>query len=90
MIERLGYPLVLFSMLIIVLVETNIMTTGILITIGLNIAMFIVFLQTIALLYGFTKSMIMFYKIERYPLYSPIRIAWINTQKKIMKKNIKI
>ena len=85
MIERIGYPLVLVSMLTIVLVETNILTTGIIITIGLNIAMALVFFLTIALLLGFTESLMMFYKIERYPLYSPIRAAWISEQNKRIK-----
>jgi len=85
MIERIGYPLVLVSMLTIVLVETNILTTGIIITIGLNIAMALVLFLTIALLLGFTESLMMFYKIERHPLYSPIRAAWISEQNKRIK-----
>jgi hypothetical protein len=86
MIERIGYPLVLFSMLTIVLVETGVLTTGIVITIGLNIAMIMVVLQAIALLYGFAKSLILFYKMEQHPLFSPIRIVWINAQNKLNKK----
>ena len=86
MIERIGFPLVLFSMLTIVLVETNIWTTGIIITIGLNVAMVLVLFQTIGLFYGFTKSVIVFYRSERYPLYSPMRVATIQSKLKIMKK----
>ncbi|MCD4841909.1 MAG: hypothetical protein K8R08_07905 [Methanosarcinales archaeon] len=86
MIERFGYPLILFSMLTIVLYETNILTTGIIITLGLNIAMLLVLFQLIALLYGFTKSLVTLYKIECYPLYSPIRDVAITEQQKSMKK----
>lgn len=85
MIERVGYPLVLISMLTIVLVETNILTTGIIITIGLNIAMALVLFLTLALLHGFANSLMMFYTIERHPLYSPVRAAWINQQNKRIK-----
>jgi hypothetical protein len=85
MIERFGYPLILFSMLTIVLYETNILTTGIIITLGLNIAMLLVLFQLIALLYGFTKSLVTLYKIECYPLYSPIRDVAITEQQKSMK-----
>ncbi|MDW7777220.1 MAG: hypothetical protein SCH39_12920 [Methanosarcinales archaeon] len=86
MIERFGYPLVLFSMLSIVLVETNILTTGMIITIGLNVAMILVFLQTIALLYGFIKSLVIYYKAERYPLYSSIRAVLIKEQQTTVNK----
>ena len=78
--------MVLFSMLTIVLVETGLLTTGIVITIGRNIARIMVVLQAIALLYGFVKSFILFYHMERHPLFSPIRIAWINAQNKRIKK----
>jgi len=88
MIERLVYPLVLFSMLSIVFVETNILKTGMIITIGINIAMIVVFLQTIALLYGFIKSLVIFYKSERYPLYSPIRTALIKEQQTTVKREM--
>lgn len=88
MIERIGYPLVLISMLTIVLVETNILTTGIIITIGLNIAMALVLFLTLALLYGFANSLMMFYMIERHPLYSPVRAAWINQQNKRIKMKL--
>ncbi|MDP3104353.1 MAG: hypothetical protein Q8M95_07080 [Candidatus Methanoperedens sp.] len=89
MIEKIGYPLVLISMLTIVLVETNILTTGIFITIGLNIAMVLVLFLTLALLHGSAKSLMMFYMIERHPLYSPIRAGWINEQNKRIKRNDK-
>jgi hypothetical protein len=87
MIERFGYPLILFSMLTIILYETDILTTGIIITVGLNIAMLLVLFQIIALLYGFTKSLITLYKIESYPLYSPIRDIAITEQRLLKKEN---
>jgi len=81
MIEKIGFPLVLFAMLIIVLVETNIMTSGIIITIGLNLALALVLAQILALLYGFSKSLKIFNKTRRHPLYSPAREVSIDAQK---------
>lgn len=81
MIEKIGFPLVLFAMLAIVLVETNIMTSGIIITIGLNLALALVLTQILALLYGFSKSLKILNKTRRHPLYSPAREAPIPAQK---------
>ncbi len=82
MIEKIGFPLVLFAMLTIVLVETNIMTSGTLITVGLNLALALVLTQILALLYGFSKSLKILNKTRRHPLYSPAREASIHAQKK--------
>ena len=82
MIEKIGFPLVLFAMLTIVLVETNIMTSGIIIKIGLNLALALVLTQILALLYGFSKSLKILNKTRRHPLYSPAREASIHAQKK--------
>ena len=82
MIEKIGFPLVLFAMLTIVLVETNIMTSGTIITIGLNLALALVLTQILALLYGFSKSLKILNKTRRHPLYSPAREASIHAQKK--------
>jgi hypothetical protein len=80
MIEKIGFPLVLFAMLTIVLVETNLMTSGTIITIGLNLALAIVLTQIIALIYGFSKTLKMLRKTQSYPLYSPAREASIHAQ----------
>jgi len=80
MIEKIGFPLVLFSMLTIVLVETGILTGGIIITIGLNLAMLLVLIQIIAILYGFTKSLAIFNKVQRHKLYSTARTASIKKE----------
>lgn len=82
MIEKIGFPLVLFAMLTIVLVETNIMTSGTFITVGLNLALALVLIQILALLYGFSKSLKILNKTRRHPLYSPAREASIHAQKK--------
>lgn len=82
MIEKIGFPLVLFAMLAIVLVETNIMTSGIIVTIGLNLALALVLTQILALIYGFSKSLKILNKTRRHPLYSPAREASIHTQEK--------
>ncbi len=86
MIEKIGFPLVLFAMLAIVLVETNIMTSGIIITIGLNLALALVLTQILALLYGFSKSLKILNKTRRHSLYSPAREASINAQLRSLKK----
>ncbi len=86
MIEKIGFPLVLFAMLSIVLVETNIMTSGTIITIGLNLALALVLTQILALLYGFSKSLKILNKTRRHPLYSPAREASINAQLRSLKK----
>jgi hypothetical protein len=86
MIEKIGFPLVLFAMLIIVLVETNIMTSGIIITIGLNLALALVLTQILALLYGFSKSLKILNKTRRHPLFSPAREASIHAQLRSLKK----
>lgn len=78
MIERAGIPVVLVSLLTFALVETGLMTSGILITIGLNVALLLVVVQIIAMLYGFTKSLIIFNKTEQSPLYSPARASLIS------------
>ena len=80
MIEKIGFPLVLIAMLTIVLVETNIMTSGTFITIGLNLALALVLIQIIALLYGFSKTLKILQKTQRHPLYSPAREASIHAQ----------
>jgi hypothetical protein len=80
MIEKIGFPLVLFAMLTIVLVETNIMTSGTIITIGLNLALALVLIQILALLYGFSKSLKILNKAQRHPLYSPARESSIHAQ----------
>jgi hypothetical protein len=67
-------------MLTIVLVETGIWTSGIVITIGLNLAMLLVLIQIIAILYGFTKSLTIFNKAQRHPHYSTARTASINKE----------
>jgi len=82
MIEKIGFPLVLFAMLTIVLVETNIMTSGTIITLGLNLALALVLTQILALLYGFSKSLKILNKTRRHPLYSPAREASTHAQKK--------
>ena len=81
MIEKFGFPLVLFAMLTIVLVETNIMTSGTIITIGLNLALALVLTQILALLYGFSKSLKILKKTRRHPLYSPAKEESIHVQK---------
>jgi hypothetical protein len=81
-IEKIGFPLVLFAMLTIVLVETNIMTSGTIITVGLNLALALVLTQILALLYGFSKSLKILNKTRRHPLYSPAREASTHAQKK--------
>ena len=81
MIEKIGFPLVLFAMLVIVLVETNIMTSGTIITIGLNLALALVLTQILALLYGFSKSLKILNKTRRHPLYSPAKEASIHAKK---------
>ena len=81
MIEKIGFPLVLFAMLTIVLVETNIMTSGTIITIGLNLALALVLTQILALLYGFSKSLKILNKTRRHPLYSPAKEASMHAQK---------
>jgi len=81
MIEKIGFPLVLFAMLVIVLVETNIMTSGTIITIGLNLALALVLTQILALLYGFSKSLKILNKTRRHPLYSPAKEASIHVKK---------
>lgn len=81
MIEKIGFPLVLFAMLIIVLVETNIMTSGTIVAIGLNLALALVLTQILALLYGFSKSLKMLNKTRRHPLYSPAKEASTQVQK---------
>ena len=80
MIEKIGFPLVLSAMLTFVVVETGILTTGIIITIGMNLAMLLVLIQIIAILYGFTKSLAMFNKAQRHPLYSTARTASIKKE----------
>ena len=81
MIEKIGFPLVLFAMLTIVLVETNIMTSGTIIAIGLNLALALVLTQILALLYGFSKSLKILNKTRRHPLYSPAKEASIHAGK---------
>ncbi len=81
MIEKIGFPLVLFAMLTIVLVETNIMTSGTIIAIGLNLALALVLTQILALLYGFSKSLKILNKTRRHPLYSPAKEASMHAQK---------
>ena len=81
MIEKIGFPLVLFAMLTIVLVETNIMTSGTIIAIGLNLALALVLTQILALLYGFSKSLKILNKTRRHPLYSPAKEASMHEQK---------
>jgi len=82
MIEKIGFPLVLFAMLTIVLVETNIMTSGTIITVALKLALALVLTQILALLYGFSKSLKILNKTRRHPLYSPAREASTHAQKK--------
>ncbi|MCK4928888.1 MAG: hypothetical protein KAR76_04045 [Methanosarcinales archaeon] len=81
MIKRIGTPIVLVSLLTFVLVETNILTTGIIITIGLNVAMLLVVIQILALLLGIKRSLGIFNKMEQSPLYSPVREGFIHSQK---------
>lgn len=73
MMERIGTPIVLISLLTLVLVETNILTTGIIITIGLNIVLLLIVIQILAMLLGIRKSLVIFYRMEKSPLYSPAR-----------------
>ncbi len=72
-IKKIGFPLVLISMLSIVVVEIGV--GGIVATIGLNIVILLILIQVIAMLYGFAKSLVIFYKSERHPLYSPVIIV---------------
>ncbi|MBW6519226.1 MAG: hypothetical protein K0A89_12100 [ANME-2 cluster archaeon] len=81
MIERIGTYVVLISLLTFVLVETNILTTGVIITIGLNVAMLLVAAQFLALLLGIKRSLGIFNKMEQSPLYSPVREGLIFSQK---------
>jgi len=84
-IKKIGFPLVLISMLTIVVVEIGVFS-GIVVTIGLNIVMFLILIQIIAMLYGFAKSLVIFHKSEQHPLYSPVRIARIEEQSESVKK----
>lgn len=77
-IKKVGFPLVLVSMLAIVVAEIGV--GGIVVTIGLNIVMLLILIQIIAMLYGFSKSLVIFHKSEQHPLYSPARIATIEEQ----------
>jgi|GEM_PF-2423207 len=79
-IKKIGFPLVLISMLTIVLVEIGVLN-GIVATIGLNIVMFLILIQIIAMLYGFAKSLVIFHNSEQHPMYSPVRTAKIEEQR---------
>ncbi|MCL7415478.1 MAG: hypothetical protein M8349_05385 [ANME-2 cluster archaeon] len=89
MIERIGTPIVLVSLLTFVLVETNLLTTGIIITIGLNVAILLVVVQILALLLGISRSLVVFHKREKSPLYSPVREAFIHSNKE-KQENVKL
>ena len=85
-IKQIGFLAVLFPMLTLALIETGTLTSGIIITAGLNFIILLLLAQIVALMYGFTKSLAILYKSERHPLYSPERTAMISTQSESVQK----
>ena len=72
-LKSLGIVLVAISLLTFVLVYTGIMKHGIIITIGLNVAMLLVLVQIIAMLIGLKRPVYDFYLMRIHPLYDPER-----------------
>ena len=72
-LKPLGIVLVAISLLTFVLVYTGIMTHGIIITIGLNVAMLLVLVQIIAMIIGLKGPLCDFYRMRIHPLYNPER-----------------
>ena len=72
-LKPLGIVLVAISLLTFVFVYTGIMTQGIIITIGLNVAMLLVLVQIIAMIVGLKGPLYDFYRMRIHPLYDPER-----------------
>lgn len=72
-LKPLGIVLVAISLLTFVLVYTGIMKHGIIITIGLNVAMLLVLVQIIAMIIGLKRPVYDFYLMKIHPLYDPER-----------------
>lgn len=72
-LKSLGIVLVAISLLTFVLIYTGIMKHGIIITIGLNVAMFLVLVQIIAMIVGLKGPLCDFYRMRIHPLYDPER-----------------
>ncbi len=72
-LRPLGIVLVIISQLTFVLVYSGIMKHGIVITLGLNIAMLLVLVQILAMVNGLRKSAFDSYFVRLHPLYDPDR-----------------
>ena len=72
-LRPLGIVLVIISQLTFVLVYSGIMKHGIIITLGLNIAMLLVLVQILAMVNGLRKSAFDSYFVRLHPLYDPDR-----------------
>lgn len=72
-LRPLGIVLVVISQLTFVLVYSGIMKHGIIIALGLNIAMLLVFVQILAMLKGLKRSAFDSYFVRLHPLYDPDR-----------------
>lgn len=72
-LRPLGIVLVVISQLTFALVYSGIMKHGIIITLGLNIAMLLVFVQILAMVRGLRKSAFDSYFVRLHPLYDPDR-----------------
>jgi len=68
-----GIVLVVISQLTFALVYSGLMKHGIIITLGLNIAMLLVLVQILAMLNGLKKSAFDSYFVRLHPLYNPDR-----------------
>lgn len=72
-LKPLGIVFVAISLLTFVLIYTGIMKHGIIITIGLNVAMLLVLVQIIAMIIGIKRPIYDFYLMRIHPLYDPER-----------------
>ncbi|MCL7411300.1 MAG: hypothetical protein M8350_05770 [Methanosarcinaceae archaeon] len=72
-LKPLGIVFVTISLLTFVLIYTGIMKHGIIITIGLNVAMLLVLVQIIAMIIGLKGPLCDFYRMRIHPLYDPER-----------------
>ena len=72
-LRPLGIVLVIIAQLTFVLVYSGIMKHGIIITLGLNIAMLLVLVQILAMVNGLRKSAFDSYFVRLHPLYDPDR-----------------
>lgn len=72
-LRPLGIVLVIIAQLTFVLVYSGIMKHGIIITLGLNVAMLLVLVQILAMVNGLRKSAFDSYFVRLHPLYDPDR-----------------